>query len=337
MHSTKFSIAALFLVAIVSCQPPNVDTKTPKRFFSESYSGANDLWKKHSKFTVSYNEDGSLSKTEETQSDTSTTSTINANGTTTYEYNAKGLLMKSNKSSLINNTWTTSFSSNTLSSSSVERESYTYEYDTSDRLVKSLSQLTSTSDRRVIGEIKTYSYDMQGKLLSCDVVTRYSLSETKANFVFQNGTLLKYSESVPNSITDFEINSTGLLTKISSGPYISSRRTYDANGNLVKEESQFSGTNPTVTHTYSYDKAPVPRSIMPTFKGHPDDLVAKLFDPSANNVIKEIILNNSQSASPVTSEINYNVSYDSDGLLTNKSWVDPTNRAYYKKYTYTYQ
>ncbi|WP_461141279.1 hypothetical protein [Spirosoma pomorum] len=75
---------------------------------------------------------------------------------------------------------------------------------------------------------------------------------------------------------------------------------------------------------------------MPKFKGHPDDVVEKLFNPSSNNVVKETILDN-KLGSPVTSEITYNVSYDSDGLLTSKSWVNPTNKAYYRKYTYSYQ
>jgi hypothetical protein len=333
MHRTKFSFAVFLLGMLVSCQPNSVDTKPARRFLSESSSTADDIWKKHSTYTVSYTEDGSLAKSQETQSDTSSVATVNTSGTTVYEYNAKGLLEKATKSSLTKTTNTSSFS---FTSSVTEQGLYSYEYDTSDRLVKSSSQVTNSGDTRSIREIRTYSYDAQGKLLSCDVVKRYNLIENKANFVFQDGVLVKYAESVPNSSTEYAINSMGLLTKISTGTFIASQRTYDATKNLVKEESQFTGTTPSTMYTYWYDKSPVPRSTLPKFKGHPDDVVEKLFNPSSNNVVKETILDN-KLGSPVTSEITYNVSYDSDGLLTSKSWVNPTNKAYYRKYIYTYQ
>ncbi|GAB3761622.1 hypothetical protein GCM10028817_39140 [Spirosoma pomorum] len=235
--------------------------------------------------------------------------------------------MVSAKKFLLTKTTTTSPFSYTTPGT--EQWLYWYEYDTNDRLVKSVSQFSDTN-RRYLRETRTFGYDAQGKLLSCDVQEQYNLLQSKASFVFQNGVLVKYSESIPNSTTDYEINSIGLLTKISSGSHIVSQRNYDANGNLVKNEES------TVISTYLYDKAPNPRSTLPKFKGHPDDVVEKLFNPSSNNVVKETILDN-KLGSPVTSEITYNVSYDSDGLLTSKSWVNPTNKAYYRKYTYSYQ
>jgi|GEM_PF-5396380 len=333
MHHTKFGFIVLLLGMLVSCQQNSVDTKPARRFLSESSSTADDIWKKHSTYTVSYADDGSLVKLQETQSDTSSVATVNTSGTTVYEYNDKGLLVKATKSSLTKTTNTSSFS---FTSSVTEQSLYGYEYDTSDRLVKSSSQVTNSGDSRSIRETRTYSYDAQEKLLSCDVVKRYNLIENKANFTFQGGVLIKYAESAPNASTEYAINSTGLLTKIYTGTAIISQRTYDAAKNLVKEESQFIGTTPSTTYTYLYDKSPVPRSTMPKFKGHPDDVVEKLFNPSSNNIVKEIALNNNL-GSPVTSETNYNVSYNSDGLLTSKSWVSPTNKAYYKKYSYTYQ
>jgi hypothetical protein len=326
MNSVKSILILLFFWVIVSCQQNSVDPKPSRRFLSESISTANEIWINHSTYTVSYNEDGSLAKSEETQSDTSSVATVNKNGTTVYEYNDKRLVVSAKKLLMTKTTTTSPFSYTTPGT---EQWLYWYEYDTNDQLVKSVSQFTD-DNRRYRRETRTYVYDASGKLLSCNAHEQYNLIETKADFTFQNGILVKYAESTPNSTTNYEINSTGLLTKIFSGPYAISQRSYDTNGNLIRNEEASS------TYTYLYDKAPAPRSTSPKLKGHPDDVVAKLLNPSPNNVVKETVLNNNTGVL-VTSEINYNVSYDSDGLLTTKSWVDPKNKAYYRKYTYTYQ
>lgn len=326
----------------LGCKHEVTDPVSNNLFVAELYNATETDGSFHKSYEVNYSSDGIVTSSKGSQYDTTTNGLINLEYSTTYEYDTNDYLSKTTTNT-VSQTKPTSPPAILLSQSI--KTVTVYLYDNEKRLTQQLATFTnlvgSSSDNST--ETRLFRYSSSGKLSTCTVTKRGNGVMQRSIFFYGNGRLSGYAVQPADSTRPddyYRVDAQGLLIQTGiDDAYPDVRLYYDESKNLTKFEGYYRNPKPSFGREYMYDKSQTPKSFMPKFKGHSTEALQGIFDDrSPNNVIKETkLLPDMQGNLAPTRAVVYKADYSPIGLLVRKSWQDPTNRAYFRKYEYIYR